>query len=186
MQDINDVIESNLGLVYSQLTKLRLLNDQDAESFGYEALYNAILSFDDSKGAKFSTYATCCIYNALCMHIRALNKKRQLDVSSYNTIVGHNDEEVELLYFLPGEQSAEHYVLQEEATQMLLKAFDQCFCLLSNEKHKLIVSMWQASQYTMTASSIARQLGVSQSYVSVVLSNFKAKVKRRMERYNNG
>ena len=82
--EVNDKIAANTGLIYKQLTAFNLLYDQDAESFAHEALWRAVKTFDESAGVAFSTYAVCCINNELRKHLRTLNRKRQLDVVSYD------------------------------------------------------------------------------------------------------
>lgn len=74
MQDIEAIIRDNIGLVITQLKRLKVTFDPEAESIGYEALYNAALTYDCTKGYKFSTYATCCIYNAVGSYIRTLTR----------------------------------------------------------------------------------------------------------------
>ena len=89
--DINDKIASNVGLIFKQLNKFNLAEDPEAESIGYEALYNAILTYDQSKSVQFSTYASVCIYNALGSYVRTQNKQRQLEVISYNNVAYTED-----------------------------------------------------------------------------------------------
>ena len=84
--DMNSLIKDNLGLVYKQIARLKLFDDPEAESIGYEALWTAAKTFDESKGYKFSTYAMCCIYNALGSYIRTLNKKSRIETISYDNI----------------------------------------------------------------------------------------------------
>ena len=55
MQDINDMIENNTGLIYAQIRRLKLYNDPEAESIGFEALYTAITNYDVTKGYELST-----------------------------------------------------------------------------------------------------------------------------------
>ena len=58
MQDIEAIIRDNIGLVITQLKRLKVTFDHEAESIGYEALYNAALTYDCTKGYKFSTFAS--------------------------------------------------------------------------------------------------------------------------------
>lgn len=88
---IDDKIRDNVGLIFTQLNKFKLAKDPEAESIGYEALYNAILTYDQSKKVQFSTYASVCIYNALGSYVRTQNKQRQLEVISYNNIAFSED-----------------------------------------------------------------------------------------------
>ena len=89
--DINAMIAKHSGLIFNQLKKFNLAKDPEAESIGYEALYNAILTYDQSKNVQFSTYASVCIYNALGSYVRTQNKQRQLEVISYNNVAYSED-----------------------------------------------------------------------------------------------
>lgn len=187
MQDsIDSKIANNIGLVYKQLYRFHLSKDPNAVSIGYEALYNAILTYNDNKTACFSTYATVCIYNALGTYVRTLNKKRQLDVVSYNSIAytedGTNHEFVDLL---ASPVDVEQNFIKEEKCAMVRKAVQELYNSLSNEKHKAILVLWRDSDYTMQTIKIAERVGVSQPYVSQILGKFKRILKERLEEYYN-
>lgn len=184
MQDINEEIRSNLGLVHGQLRKMHLVNDQDAESAAYEALYKAILTFDSSKGYKLTTYATCCIYNALGSHIRMLNKKRKLEVLSYNNILRSEDgEDHEYLDSLADTVLVEQEYLRGELREKIIQAFTVEYEKLGSDKKRRIVLMWHSTQYSATNKEIAESVGVSQPYVNQVLGAFRAKLKTSLEAY---
>lgn len=182
--DINSIIASNVGLVYEQLNKFHLAKDPEAESIGYEALYNAVLNFDDSKGAKLSTLATVYIYNALGSYVRTLNKKRQLEVISYNNVV-YTDEgdEKELVDFIPSCHTVEESYIKQELCKVVRETFQELYDNLTNEKHKVILAKWNESEYTATTTQLAKEVGVSQPYVSQVINNFKFKLKKRLEEH---
>ena len=179
---VGDVIASNKGLIFKQLNKFGLYNDHEAESIGYEALFMAANTFDESKGYKFSTYATVCIYNALGSYLRTLNKQRQLDVISYHATHGEDDD-LELLGLLSGVGDVEEAFLRQEQQQMVRKVYDEAYARVTNVKHLRILDVWQDSYYEATTSEIARRVGVSQSYVSQVLNNFKYSMRKRLEVY---
>jgi RNA polymerase sigma factor (sigma-70 family) len=183
MSTLDSIIEANTGLIMLQLHRLNLRNDPEAESLGYEALYNAAKTYDEEKGYKFSTYATCCIFNALGSYIRTLNKKRQLSYISYNAIAYSDDTgEHEHLEFLASDDVADS-VLQDELYETVSKAYLKSYNELTNVKHKAIVHAWHESGYKRTNQEIADLVGVSQPYVNQVISIFKFKVRKRMEEY---
>lgn len=185
MQDhINDKIAENTGLIFSQLKNFYLAQDPEAESIGYEALYNAILTYDSSKGTKFSTHATVYIYNALGSYVRALNKKRQLDVMSYNAVAYAEDGmEHEFVDFIAAPSSVEDSFVQNELSEMVKHEIQQLYDELTNAKHKAIVKEWITHEYDVSMSHIAKVVGVSQPYVSQIINSFKHKLKKRMEDY---
>ena len=179
---MNGLIQTHLGLVYSQLRKFGLLDDPEAESIGYEALYNAILKYDSSKGNKLSTVATVYIYNALGSYVRTLKAKRQLQVISYNNIAYTDDsDDHEFLDLLPSEHSVEDDYIHKEECSLAMRAFIKKYDMLTNEKHKLILATWRESDFTAQTKEIAKIVGVSQSYVSQVINNFKHSLRKELE-----
>ena len=182
---IDDMIRNNTGLIFKQLTRYKLLKDPEAESIGYEALYTAITTFDASKNIALSTYATVCIYNALGSYVRTLNKQRQLDVVSYNNTL-NDDEDTEYLEIIASTTSVEEDVIKQETTMYVRRAYQEQYELLTNDRHKAILHEWYISDYKATTVDIANKVGVSQSYVSQVINNFKARLKKRLEEYLYG
>lgn len=186
MQDIEDMIANNIGLLRAQLKRLALRGDCDAESIGYEALYTAASTFDESKGFKFSTYATCVIYNALGSYIRFLKRKKQLDVMSYNNIAfsedGINHEFVELL---ESPSSVEHAFMQSELCNALHAAYNYSYNRLTNPKHAAIAKLWYECDGEISNKEIADKVGVSQPYVNQVINTFKFSLRKKLEVYHN-
>lgn len=179
--DINKIIKDNTGLIYFELNKFHLVNDPEAISIAYEALFNAICTFDDSKVAKLSTYATVCIYNALGSYLRTINRQRQIEEVSY-----HNElEDGSTFETLLGECTVEECVIKDETKSTVTTAVNMSYKMLDNPKHKEIVIMWIKSEYTISTTDIAKETGVSQSYVSQVLNKFKYSLRKRLEGYVN-
>ena len=180
--DINSVIQKNTGLVEAQLKRLGVLFDHEAESIGFEALWNAAETYDDSKGYKFSTYATCCIYNALGSYIRTLNKKRQLEVVSYNNIA-YNEDGVqhEFVDFFSASADVEKDFMKGELLKKVREVYRLSYSRLTNDKHKAIVKAWHDSEYEMTNKEIAQLVGVSQPYVNQVINTFKFSLRKKLE-----
>lgn len=174
--DINDKIAEHLGLVYQQLHRFSLTDDQDAESFAWEALYKAIISFRPEEGNKFSTYAVCVIANALRNHVRPKSRKKTLDVTSYDKEVdnGHcisdlltDNVTTEDAYFIQERNKAINSVYYKELSKL-------------SERHCSIIEMWQDG---ITQKETAARLGVSQALVSQVISRFKHKLRIELEEY---
>lgn len=177
MPDINETIQKHAGLVYSQLNKLKLRSDPEAESIGYEALYEAAKSFDEEKGFEFSTYATCCIFNALGSYIRFLNRKKQLEVVSYNNEV----DGLEYLHVLASTENIEQEYVRREVGAYAIVCFKVVRDALSSPKQQEIVDLWQQSEYLISNTELAKATDVSQPYVNQVLSAFKYKLKKKLE-----
>lgn len=182
--DINKKIASNTGLIFAQLKKFNLARDPEAESIGYEALYNAILTYDQSKSVQFSTYASVCIYNALGSYVRTQNKQRQLEVISYNNIAYSEDgTDHEYVDFFAASTDVETEYMREELQKLVRTEVQNLYDSLTNEKHKAILALWRDSGYMASTKEIAKSVGVSQPYVSQVINSFKFKLKQRLEDY---
>lgn len=180
MQDFNSLIYDNIGLIIVQLKKFYLTTDPEAESLGYEALYNALKTYDATKRVKFSTYATCCIYNALGSYVRTLNRKRQLDVISYNNLV---DTKHEFIDFLTSNIDASQNIMRHELFGKINEAYRLSYNELTNDTRKAIIKAWHDSDYKMFNIDIAISINVSQSYVNQVINIFKFKVRKKLEGY---
>lgn len=183
--DINDKIAANKGLIYQQLTRFNLLYDQDAESYAYEALYRAILTYDENAGTVFSTYAVCVIANALRKHLRTLNKKRQLDVVSYNDTASNAanaDDIIDILLLPDAATDAEAVVLFKELNCVVAAAFKKVLKTLP-PLHQKVISTWYSLDCKMTQSELAKALNTSQPTVSKALSVFKYRLKLELEEY---
>lgn len=181
-EEVNMMIQAHSGLVYKQLHKFSLIHDQEAESIAYWALYNAILNYDSSKGNKFSTVATVYIYNALGSYVRSLHAKHRIQTISYNNIAYSDDlEEHEFLDLLPAQADVEEEYIRKEAYISIMQMFDRRYNRLTNEKHKAIIKAWKDSDFTDTTKDIATKVGVSQSYVSQTINNFRYGLRKEME-----
>lgn len=180
--DINDQIANNTGLVYKQLTVFNLLQDQDAESYAYEALYNAVRTYDATTGTAFSTYAVCCINNALRKHLRTMNKKRQLDIVSYDAPMSQAEDSLCLADILEHHCSIEQSLLSKEKCGCILQAFEYEYNILS-PKHQSVIRAFYQCGGKATQRDIAIAVGLTQATVSKIVSAFRYRVKLRMEEY---
>ena len=176
------LIKKHSGLVYNQLRKFYLNDDPEAESIGFEALYNALLNYDESKGTAFSTVATVYIYNALGCYLRSLNAKRKIQTISYNNLVSSDSGEThEFVELLASGEDPECAYIDKDLCAQAMKCFDETYDKLTNEKHKAIVGLWREYEFDIQTKEIAKQLDISQSYVSQVLNMFRGTMKKKLE-----
>lgn len=182
MQDVDKLIDANKGLVFSQLHKFKLAGDPEAESLAYEALYNAILNYDKTKGNKLSTVATVYIYNALGSYVRTLNAKRQIQTISYNNVAYSDDsEDHEFVDLFASEETIEDSYIRRELGRYAIEAFDRLYDKLANDKHKAILKAWKESEFSAQTKEIGKLVGVSQSYASQIINNFKHSLRKELE-----
>lgn len=183
MNAINDKIAANSGLVYQQLTKFQMLHDQDAESFAYEALYRAVVTYDESTGNAFSTYAVCCISNALRKHLRTFNKKRTLDVVSYHTpvITECDGDDIYLIDVLTNAiDDAETTLICNEECAKIYRAFEAERELLS-PLHRKIIDVFYNADGKLSQKEVGAIVGTTQVTVSRAISQFRNRLKIRLE-----
>lgn len=177
MRGVDKTIDDNKGLVYRQLRRFGLVDDTEAISIGYEALYNAIINYDETKGNALSTVATVYIYNALGTYVRTLNRKRQIQTVSYNAPT----EDGEVLDLLKSETNIEKEYCHKEMCRCAMEAFNKLYDNLANDKHKLILGLWRESGFEASTVQLSKETGVSQSYVSQVINKYKHCLKKELE-----
>ena len=183
MANIDKIIENNMGLVYKQLHRFHLVNDDEAYSLAMEALWQAVETFDVTKGFQFSTYASVCIYNAIGRYIRHKNRKRQLEIISYNAIVDDNDGDTEFEYFFGDlTDDPEKRVLLKELDVFIKQSISEEYFKLSGNS-RIVIGAWIASDYKVKQGELAKATGIAQPTVSRILSAFKYKLKKRLEDY---
>lgn len=183
MQDnINDLIEKHTGLIFKQIQKFHLAYDPEAESLGYEALYNAIRTYDESKNIKFSTYATICIYNALGTYVRKKKKQKQLEEVSYNAIA-YNEEggDHEFEDFLEAPVDVEQVVADKVMLARVLKELDKLEKSLTMEKQKRVMKAWRETCFEASTAKVAELAEVSQPYAWYVIGKFRKALKERLK-----
>lgn len=182
MQEIDQLILQHKGLVYKQLHKYYLVNDPEAESIAFWSLYTALTTYDTSRNTAISTYATCLIYNALGDYVRKLNRKRKLEVISFNNV---NNDGLEYSDVLSDNRSAEDACMQNELVRRTKEAIEDISTKVKSDKQRAIIELFVANDYNISATDMAKQLGVSQCYVSQSISEFKFKLKNKMEEFYN-
>ena len=156
--DINRLIASNTGLVYKQLKQFHLARDPEAESIGYEALYNAVLDFDSSKGTKLSTLATVYIYNALGSYVRTQNKQRQLEVISYNNIAYSEDgTDHEFVDFIPTPSNVEQDFMKKELNKIVREEVKHLSAHLAPYKRPLNIIVYKKELPKTTTRKVKRR-----------------------------
>lgn len=163
------MILSNQGIVFSVMKNLRIpLTDEDMFQTGIIGLLKAINTFDTSKGYQFSTYAFLIVRNELLMAFR--KSKRSVIVAfslDDNADIG-NGESVPYAEMIADGKDYEENVVNSMLAQQIFERLE------SREKH--IFTMFFVENRTQ--SEISKALGISQSYVSRIISSM-GKMKRK-------
>ena len=163
------MILSNHGIVFSVMKNLSIpLTDEDMFQSGIIGLLKAINTFDASKGYQFSTYAFPIVRNELLM---AFRKSKRSVVAAFslddNADIG-NGESVPYAEMIADGKDYEENVVNSMLAQQIFERLE------SREKH--IFTMFFVE--SRTQSEISKALGISQSYVSRIISSM-VKMKRK-------
>lgn len=161
------LIERNLRLVAHVLKKYQSLEEdmEDLISIGTIGLIKAVVTFNPKKNNRLGTYAARCIENEILMMLRS-KRKTSKEISLYEPIgTDREGNEIQLYDIIEAEDSDAH-------TQTALKddirlLYEKLESILS-PREKLVLKMryglYNEEEYTQR--EVAKQLGISRSYVS--------------------
>jgi RNA polymerase sporulation-specific sigma factor len=162
----NMLIEHNLRLVAHIVKKFENTGEdpEDLISIGTIGLIKAIESYSEGKGTKLATYAARCIENEILMHLRAL-KKTKKDVSLHDPI-GQDKEgnEISLIDILKSDADD---VIETIQLNMELEKVRKYVCILDDREKEVVMGRFGLDmKEEKTQREIAKELGISRSYVS--------------------
>ena len=181
----NKLIEHNLRLVAHIVKKFDTKNNDtdDLISIGTIGLIKGIDSYSIEKKTKITTYAARCIENEILMYFRQ-NKKNNNNVS-LNDSIGYDKEgnEINLIDVLKdnSEDIADTMYLKDNVN--LLKKYLKK--LKGREKEIIIKRYGLNNQKEMTQKDIAKELGISRSYVSRIEKRAITKILKEFIKSNN-
>jgi RNA polymerase sporulation-specific sigma factor len=162
----NMLIEHNLRLV-AHITKKFENTGEDTEdliSIGTIGLIKGVESYSPDKGTKLATYAARCIENEILMHLRSL-KKTKKDVSLHDPIgTDKEGNEISLIDVLKSEMDDIIDLVQLQMEKN--KIYEHIHVLDEREKEVIIGRFGLDMEKERTQREIAKELGISRSYVS--------------------
>lgn len=163
------MILSNQGIVFSVMKNLRIpLTDEDMFQTGIIGLLKAINTFDTSKSYQFSTYAFPIVRNELLMAFRKSKRSVMAAFSLDDNADIGNGESVPYAEMIADGKDYEENVVNSMLAQQIFERLEL------REKH--IFTMFFVE--SRTQSEISKALGISQSYVSRIISSI-GKMKRK-------
>ena len=158
------LIERNLRLVAHVIKKYQYV-DEDLISIGTIGLIKAIVTFNPSKGNRLAAYASKCVENEILMHLRA-RKKTSKEISLYEPIgTDREGNEIKLYDIIETDEDdiPERVCLKENIQKLYEKVENEL-----SQREKLVLKMryglYGGEEYTQR--EVAKQLGISRSYVS--------------------
>ena len=191
MEARSRLIEHNLRLVayivnknYPEHTRGGQQDADDLISIGTIGLIRAAETFDYSKGKKFSTYASRCIDNQIKMHFRKI--KRQLTEVYINEPL-ETDSEGNTLTIADILSSG---VNIEEETELRInsqKLYKFIAEELDDREREIICKRYGIRDgrgyagKALTQREIAKELGISRSYISRIEKRALEKLRKRFE-----
>ncbi len=161
------LIERNLRLVAHVIKKYQYLDEdqEDLISIGTIGLIKAVATFNAEKGNRLAAYASKCIDNEILMYLRS-RKKTNKEISLYEPIgTDREGNEIKLYDIIETEEEdvPERLYLKENIQKLYEKVENEL-----SQREKLVLKMryglYNGEEYTQR--EIARQLGISRSYVS--------------------
>lgn len=163
----NVLVERNLRLVAHIVKKYNNLERDvdDLISIGAIGLIKAINTYDIEKGNRLVTYASRCIENELLMFLRQERKKSK-EVSLYEPVgTDREGNSIDLLDILC---NSDRNVFDSVVLyQNILKLYDLIGKMSDDREKKVLImryGLYGGKEYTQR--EIAKELGISRSYVS--------------------
>jgi len=163
----NKLIEHNLRLVAHIVKKFDNTGEdlEDLISIGTIGLIKAIENFSPDKGTKLATFASRCVENEILMHLRSLKKTRK-DVSLHDPIgTDKEGNEITLIDILGSDNDE---VVDKVEMKIEKSKIYNHLDILDEREQEVIRSRFGLEQggEERTQREIAKELGISRSYVS--------------------
>lgn len=181
----NKLIEHNLRLVAHIVKKYdhRKEDEDDLISIGTIGLIKGIDSFSHKHGTKITTYCARCIENEILMHYRS-DKKNSKNIS-INESVGFDKDgnEITFLDILKTPKPDFALDLHTKNNINLLKEY---LNILTERERDIIIKRYGLNDTDeVTQKEIAKELGISRSYVSRIEKRALTKMLREFIKNKN-
>lgn len=161
------LIERNLRLVAHVMKKYQHLDEEmeDLISIGTIGLIKAIVTFNPEKNNRLGTYAARCIENEILMMLRS-KKKTSREVSLYEPIgTDREGNEIQLYDIIETEEDdAQTKIALKDDIKTLYAKLESVLSPRERLVLKMRYGLYNQEEYTQR--EIARELGISRSYVS--------------------
>lgn len=161
------LVERNLRLVAHIVKKYQSYEEEaeDLLSIGTIGLIKAVVTFNPEKCVRLGTYAARCIENEILMYLRA-KKKTSKEISLYEPIgTDREGNEIQLFDIIETEETDAHKKVElSDDIQILYERVESELSPRERLVLKMRYGLYNGEEYTQR--EIAKQLGISRSYVS--------------------
>ena len=178
----DELILHNMRLV-AHVTKKYAAGEEDTQeliSIGTIGLIKAVSSFKPDYGNRFATFAIRCIENEILMYFRNKRKSRG-DVSILEPI--GTDKEGKQIHLVDVIENDQNDVLEDISRANELKKLKNGMKqMLSKREYYILVKRFGLDgNDELTQRQIAKELGISRSYVSRIEKAALKKLKKMLE-----
>lgn len=161
------LIERNLRLVAHIVKKYQSFEEdtEDLLSIGTIGLIKAVVTFNPDKCVRLGTYAARCIENEVLMYLRA-KKKSSKEISLYEPIgTDREGNEIQLFDIIETEEDDAHKKVElSDDIRLLYHKVESELSPRERLVLKMRYGLYNEEEYTQR--EIAKELGISRSYVS--------------------
>ena len=161
------LIEHNLRLVAHVIKKYQSSDDdiEDLISIGTIGLIKSVMTFNSENGNRLAAYASKCIDNEILMYLRS-KKKTNKEVSLYEPLGIDKEGSESQLYDIieTNEDDASDRIVLKQNIQKLYEELESLLTPRERLVLKMRYGLYNGEEYTQR--EVARQLGISRSYVS--------------------
>lgn len=174
----NKLIEHNLRLVAHIVKKFDTKNKEqdDLISIGTIGLIKGVDTFQKNKGNRLTTYCAKCIQNEILMFFRANNKNNKN--ISLNESIGYDKDgnEIAIIDIL---KSPKPEFIDDIDKKDNIKMLNEYINLLTEREKEIIIRRYGLfDRREETQKQIAKNLGISRSYVSRIEKRALTKILR--------
>ncbi len=181
MEARNKLVEHNLRLVAHIAKKYNQgeWENDDLISIGTIGLIKAVNTFNPKTGNRLVTYASKCIDNEILMHLRS-EKKKSREVSIYEPI--GTDKEGNSIHLLDViEADSYDFASEFDLNNELKWLYHNMNKVLTPEEFDLIKKRYGIlGEKELTQRELAKNLGISRSYVSRIEKKCLQKLKNAL------
>ena len=182
VQAKEELILHNMRLVAHVAKKYQNEEDEleDLISIGTIGLLKAVSTFDYNYGNRFATYAIRCIENELLMYFRK-NKRRKTEVSLYEPI--GTDKEGKQIHLMEVLLVDEVDVAKQMEIRRDIDMIKKNFTDILSPREVMIIKKRYGlyEEREMTQREIAKEMGISRSYVSRMEKKALEKLKNMLQ-----